>query len=431
MISFEIPQFPDSGIAMKYEWFIGLRYLKAKRKQAFISIITIISIIGVTVGVSAMIIVLSVFSGFEKTLREKILGNQAHLFVFKANQEGMDRYVELLRVVEEVNGVVSAAPFIFNQVMLSSDTTVLGVEIKGIDPDREGKVTDLSRNMKAGRLQDLKEESDSPGIILGVELAKHLGVSLNDAIQVISPLGTITPMGMMPKMKRFRVMGVFYSGFYEYDIKLAYVSMDSAQKFFGMGTRVTGIEIKANNIYGVKEIGKEIRKKLGFPFWTKDWMEMNRNLFSAMKLEKIMMFIILVLIILVAAFNIISTLIMVVMEKNKDIAILKSMGAPSKGILKIFVIEGLVTGIVGTILGTVLGLVVVLNLGGIQGLLEKLLGFKLLASDVYYIDKLPSQVNPLDIAVIVMTAILISLLATLYPSWRASKLDPAEVLRYE
>jgi lipoprotein-releasing system permease protein len=198
-----------------------------------------------------------------------------------------------------------------------------------------------------------------------------------------------------------------------------------------MGTRVTGIEIKTDDIYRVKEIGGAIQKKLGFPFWTKDWMDMNRNLFSALKMERIMMFIILVLIVLVAAFNIISTLIMVVMEKYKDIAILKSMGAPSGGILKIFVIEGLVVGVVGTILGTISGLLVALNLSEIQGLLERLLGFKIMASDVYYIDKLPSQVNPTDVGLIVSTAILISLLATLYPSWRASKLDPAEALRYE
>jgi len=416
---------------MRYEWFIGLRYLKAKRKQTFISIITIISIIGVTVGVSAMIIVLSVFSGFEKTLRQKILGTQAHLIVQKAGPEGIDHYEEVVQEVEQVNGVVSATPFILSQVMLSSESSVFGVVLNGIDPDRVGKVIELGRNMKAGRLQDLKTEGESPGIILGVELAKHLGVWLNDAIQVISPLGTMTPMGMMPKMKRFRVVGIFYSGMYEFDNALAYVSIPSAQKFLNMDSRVAGIEIKTDDIYKVKKIGKEIRQKLGFPFWTRDWMEMNRNLFSAMKLEKILMFVILVLIILVAAFNIISSLIMVVMEKYKDIAILKSMGATSKGILKIFVVEGLVTGVVGTILGTILGLAVVLNFGAIQGLLEKLLGFKIMASDVYYIDKLPSQVNPLDVGLIVMTAILISLLATLYPSWRASRLDPAEALRYE
>jgi lipoprotein-releasing system permease protein len=416
---------------MRYEWFIGLRYLKAKRKQTFISIITIISIVGVAVGVMTLIVVLAVMSGFEKTLKEKILGTQAHLVVLKANQQGMDHYEEILKQVQDVKGVVSAAPFIFNQVMLSSESSVSGVVIKGIDPDRVGEVTELAHNMKAGRLQDLKGESDSPGIILGVELAKHLGVTLNDAIQVVSPLGTMTPMGMMPKMKRFRAIGIFYSGMYEYDNTMAYISLESAQKFFGMGARVTGIEIKSNDIYKVKEIGKEIRQKLGFPFWTKDWMEMNRNLFSALKLEKIAMFIILVLIVLVAALNIISTLIMVVMEKNKDIAILKSMGTPSKGILRIFIIEGGIIGVVGTALGTILGLGIALNLDKIVGFLENRFGFKIFSPDIYYIEKFPSQVNPMDVGLIIMTAILISLLATLYPSWRASKLDPAEALRYE
>jgi lipoprotein-releasing system permease protein len=418
---------------MRYEWFIGLRYLKAKGKQTFISIITVISIAGVTVGVMALIVVLSVMSGFETTLKEKILGTQAHLVLLKASQEGMDDYEEVAKKVEQVKGVVSAAPFIFNQVMLSSESNVSGVVLKGIDPDRVGKVTELAHNVKAGRLQDLRtvQERDLPGILLGVELAKHLSVSINDTLQVISPLGTMTPMGMLPKMKRFRVKGIFQSGMYEYDNTLAYVSLESAQRFFSMGPRVTGIEIKTDDIYHVKGIGKEVRQKMGFPFWTKDWMEMNRNLFAALRLEKIAMFIILVLIVLVAAFNIISTLIMVVMEKNKDIAILKSMGVPSKGILKVFIIEGLVIGFVGTILGTILGLGVAFNLEKITGFVENLFGFKILASDVYYIDKLPSQVNPLDVGLIVITAILISLLATLYPSWRASKLDPAEALRYE
>jgi len=416
---------------MRYEWFIGLRYLKAKRKQTFISIITLISIIGFALGVWALIVVLAVMSGFEKTLKEKILGTQAHLVVLKTNQEGMDQYEEVVKEVEQVKGVVSATPFILSQVMLSSESNVFGVVLNGIDPDRVGKVIELAHNMKAGRLQDLKAEGESPGIILGVELAKRLGVSINDPIQVISPLGTVTPMGMMPKMKRFRVVGIFYSGMYDFDNTLAYISISSAQKFLNMDSRVTGIEIKTDDIYKVKKIGKEIRQKLGFPFWTRDWMEMNRNLFSALKLEKVAMFIILVLIVLVAAFNIISTLIMVVMEKNKDIAILKSMGAPSKGILRIFIIEGGVIGVVGTFFGMVTGLATALNLEKVSGFVENLFGFKILPSDVYYIDKLPSQVNLTDVVMIVITAILISLLATLYPSWRASRLDPAEGLRYE
>jgi lipoprotein-releasing system permease protein len=418
---------------MRYEWFIGLRYLKAKRKQTFISLITVISIAGVMVGVMALIVVLAVMSGFEKTLKEKILGTQAHLVLLKANQGGMEGYEEATKKVEEVKGVVSAAPFIISQVMLSSESNVYGVVLKGIDPDRVGRVTELAHNLKAGRLEDLKKskEGDPPGIILGVELAKHLSVSVNETIQVISPLGTMTPMGMMPKMKRFRIKGIFYSGMYEFDNTMAYVSIESAQKFFSMGHHVTGIEIKTDNIYKVKEIGGEIRREMGLSYWTKDWMEMNRNLFSALRLEKIAMFIILILIVLVAAFNIISTLIMVVMEKNKDVAILKSMGAPPRSILKIFIIEGGVIGVVGTILGTILGLGAAFNLEMITGFVENLFGFKILSSDVYYIDKLPSQVNPLDVVLIVVTAILISLLATLYPSWRASRLDPAEALRYE
>jgi len=238
-------------------------------------------------------------------------------------------------------------------------------------------------------------------------------------------------MGMMPKMKRFLVAGIFHSGMYEYDNTMAYISIENAQKFFGMDATVTGIQVKTTDVYRVKEIGREIRKKLGFSYWTKDWMEMNRNLFSALRLEKIAMFIILVLIVLVAAFNIISTLIMVVMEKSKDIAILKSMGASSKGIMRIFMIEGLVIGVVGTVLGSILGLLAAFNLEKITAFVENLFGFKILSSDVYYIDKLPSQVNPLDVLIITGTAILISLLATVYPSWRASKLDPAEALRYE
>jgi lipoprotein-releasing system permease protein len=418
---------------MRYEWFIGLRYLKAKRKQTFISIITVISIAGVMVGVMALIVVLSVMSGFQTTLREKILGTQAHLVVLRASEGGMDRYEEAIKKVEGVQGVVSAAPFIFSQVMLSSPSGTSGVVLKGIDPARVGKVTELAHNLKAGRLQDLKEtvDKDFPGIILGVELAKHLSVNIDDPIQVISPLGTMTPMGMMPKMKQYRIKGMFYTGMYEYDNTMAYVSLGSAQKFFAMEDRVTGIEIKTNNIYKVKEIGKEIRKTMGFPFWTKDWMDMNRNLFAALKLEKIIMFIILVLIVLVAAFNIISTLIMVVMEKNKDIAILKSMGAPPAGILKIFMIEGGVIGVVGTVLGTISGLAIAFNLENLIDSLENLFGFKILARDVYYIEKFPSQVNFLDVSLIVITAILISLFATLYPSYRASKLDPTETLRYE
>ncbi len=418
---------------MRYEWFIGLRYLKAKRKQKFISMITVISIAGVTVGVMALIVVLAVMSGFDKTLQEKILGTQADIVVLKNSPEGMADYDQVIGKVEEVNGIISASPFIAGQVMLSTESNVSGVVLEGIDPSRAGKVTELNSYIITGRLRDLQETQDNttPGIILGVELAGRLSVSTGATLQAISPMGNVTPMGVVPKMKRFRVVGLFRSGMYDYDSTLAYVSLKSAQQFFNMDSRATGIEIKTNNVYGVNEIGNKIRQKLGSQFLIRNWMEMNRNLLSALRLEKIAMFIILFLIVLVAAFNIISTLIMVVMEKNRDIAILKAMGAPSRGILEIFVIEGLMIGLTGTGLGTALGLTVAFNLDRITGFLENLFGFKFLPSSVYQIDRLPSQVNPADVIWIITISILISFLATSYPSWRASKIDPAEILRYE
>jgi lipoprotein-releasing system permease protein len=417
---------------MKYEWFIGLRYLKAKRKQNFISVITGISIAGVMIGVTALIVVLAVMSGFDKTLEEKILGTQSDMVILRAGQQGMDNYDEVIQEVERVKGVVSASPFIAGQAMLSTASHVSGVVLEGIDPNQASRVTKLASYLIAGHLRDLQEtRNTNSGIILGVELARRLSVSPGETVQAVSPGGNMTPMGILPKLKRFRVVGLFRSGMYDFDSTLTYVSLKSAQQFFDMGSRVTGIEVKTDEIYKVNELGNRIRRKLGLPFLVRNWMEMNRNLFSALRLEKIAMFIILVLIVLVAAFNIISTLIMVVMEKNRDIAILKTMGAPSRGILKIFIIEGLVVGLVGTVLGTIFGLIIAFNLEKITGTLENLLGFKFLPSDVYQIDRLPSQVNPSDVAWIVVISLFISFLATIYPSWRASKIDPAEILRYE
>jgi lipoprotein-releasing system permease protein len=417
---------------MRYELFISLRYLKAKRKQVFISIITLLSMAGVGLGVMALIIVLSVMSGFEEDLKKKILGTNAHLVVLQQGA-GMRDYPEILKKVEEAKGVVAATPFIFTQAMLTSENNVHGIVLRGIDPATAGKVINIENTLKKGSMAGLqKDDAEAqPGIFIGKELAQTLGVILDDSVVLVSPMGALAPMGGGPPMKKFRIAGIFDTGMYEYDTSMAYISLKNAQKFLGMGDLVSGLEVKVEDIYAVKKIGDRLRKDLGFPFWTKDWMQMNRSLFAALKLERIVMFIILVLIVLVAAFGIVSTLIMVVMEKNKDIAILKSMGAPSRGILKIFVIEGLVIGVVGTALGTILGLLAAFNLEKITDFVETLFGFKILSSEVYYIDKLPSQVNPLDVVLIVSTAILISLLATIYPSWRASKLDPAEALRYE
>jgi lipoprotein-releasing system permease protein len=419
---------------MPYEIFIGLRYLKAKRKQFFMSINSIISITGVFLGVMTLIIVLAVMNGFETDIKEKILGTHSHVILLKQGAGGISNYSALIEQVKGYERVVSASPFIYNEGMLTSKANVSGVVIRGIDPDSAVEVTNIGRAMKEGSLSDLKkQEGDGAvaGIIIGKELARHLGAFLNEPVTVISPMGTITPMGMVPRMKQFKVMGIFNVGMYEYDSKLAYISLKEAQRFFNMGDNVTGIEIKVDDVYRAKEVAGIIQRDLGFPYWTRDWMEMNKNLFSALRLEKVIMFIILFLIVFVAAFNIVSTLIMVVMEKNKDIAILKSMGATAWSILKIFIIEGLIIGTLGTVLGALSGMLAAINMETIAGYVEKVLGFEVFSRDVYYLDRFPSELNPVDVVIIVIVALVLCFFATLYPSWKASKLDPVEALRYE
>ncbi len=412
-------------MSLPYELFLALRYLKSKRKQVFVSLITLMSMCGVTLGVMALIIVLSVMSGFENDLRNKILGTNAHLIVLRLGEKGLDNSDQVLAQIREVPHVVEASTFTLNQVMLTSENRVSGVVLRGIDPGVEAKVTDLAKNLKQGSLSDLTPQgAPGNGIVLGRELSRHLGVSLGESVNVVSPLGGIaTPMGIMPKVKKFRVVGIFEAGMYEYDSSLAYISIPAAQDFFRMGSAVSGIEVRLDDIYSARKVGAEIQKKLGFAYWTRDWMEMNRNLFSALKLERITMFIILVLIVLVAAFNIIITLIMMVMEKGREIGILKSMGATSRSIMSIFMIQGMLIGLVGTILGCLLGY-------GACWALDTYKFIKL-PGDVYYIDSLPVLMKPFDFVIVSLSALAISFLATLYPSRQAAKLDPVVAIRYE
>ncbi len=429
---------------MSFEFFVGLRYLKAKRKQTFISLITFISIGGIALGVMALIIVLAVMSGFGENLRDKILGTYSHILVNIYGKDGIENYPALIEEIKKEEHVSGAAPFIINQVMLSYKGNVSGVVIRAIDPKLEQTVTDIEKNLINGKVEFLelkdnavskstskKERSKQNGIIVGKELAEHLRASVDDVINVISPLGKMTPIGMTPRVKKFRIVGIFDSGMYEYDSTLAFISIKSGQKFFKMGDRVTGIEVKVEDIYLAKEIAEKLQERLGFPYYTRDWMRMNKNLFSALKMEKIAMFIILTLIILVAAFNIISTLIMVVMEKSRDIAIFKSMGSTNWSILKIFSIEGLIIGLTGTALGVAGGFIIVPYINEIVEFAEKVLSIDIFPSDVYYLDRLPAKINYFDMAIIAGASILISFLATLYPAWRASKLNPVEALRYE
>ena len=427
---------------MGYEFFISKRYLKAKRKQVFVSIITFISILGIFLGVAALIIVLAVMNGFEKDLRTKILGIKSHIEVMADVNGSMRNYQEVRKIIAGVEGVVASTPFIYSQAMIRSGNSVSGVVIRGLDTKSASQVIKLGK-MREGEIEYLdkippgilekipRENVHFGGIVIGKEMARNFGIFLLDTITIISPVGISTPMGMMPRMSKFIVVGIFESGFYEYDSTLVFLSLKNAQDFLQMGDTVTGIDIVVDDIYKADVIAHNIQSKLGFPFWANNWMQTNRNLFAALKLERRVMFIILSLIVLVAAFNIISALIMIVMEKNKDIAILKSMGATSFSIMKIFIYQGLIAGLIGTFLGCIAGLAVALNLQKVSLFVEKVFNFQILPGDVYYLSELPSQVNYLDVVIIVVGTMLICFFSTIYPSLRASRLDPAEALRYE
>ncbi len=428
---------------MPYEFFISRRYMRAKRKQVFVSIITFISIFGIFLGVAALIIVLAVMNGFEEDLRTKILGIRSHIEVTKDLTGTMKNYPAIREEIDKTPGVIASTPFIYTEAMVRSGNGVTGIVIRGMDTASAPKVVNLGK-IKEGKIEYLNkipadvvkklpaEDANLAGIMIGKEMARNAGLFLYDTLTIISPAGGIaTPMGMVPRMKKFIVVGIYESGFYEYDSKLAFLSLTSCQQFLDMGDAVSGIDIVVSDIYKADAIARNIQNKLGFPFFTQNWMQMNKNLFSALKLEKRVMFIILSLIVLVAAFNIISALIMIVMEKNKDIAILKSMGATSGTIMKIFMYQGLIVGVIGTFFGCVAGLAIALNLQKISLLVEKIFNFKILPGDVYYLSELPSKVNYSDVFVIVIGTLLICFLSTIYPARRASKLDPAEALRYE
>ena len=407
---------------LPYQLIIAIRYLSSKKKRKGISFNTLITTGGVTVGVMALIVVLSVMSGFHEDLRNKILGVNAHVVVMNF-RGGINDYDGVIKKLKNIEDVTAASPFVLGQVMISKGENAHGVYLRGIDPKYEISTTTLRSHMKVGRLESLSREDSLPGVIIGSELAAILNAYMGDVVNIISPTGKIGPMGMLPRVRQFRVVGIFEIGMYEYDANLILISLRSAQEFFRTGDAVTGIELRIKDIYRASEIRRLIPKVLGSSFFARDWMQLNRNLFSALKLEKFTMFIILTLIVVVASFNIVSTLIMNVIEKQREIAILKAMGATNKGIMGIFVFQGLIIGVVGTLLGVIGGYIICYLIGTYEIIK--------LPADVYYLSHLPVKTKPLDFLLVSVSAIIISLVSTIYPAYQAAKLNPVEPLRYE
>lgn len=415
---------------MNYELFIGLRYLRARRRETFISLITVISVLGVMLAVMTLNVVMSVMSGFEETLRDRLLGINAHIALVRSGEPLRD-YEKVLAEMSKEPGVMAASPTIYGQVMITSGSRVSGVVVRGVDPDRVNNVVNIQSYLREGTLAALKAQHplqvedrtvSLPGIILGERLANQIGVFLGSPVQVVSPLGSPTAIGMIPKVRRFIVVGILKTGMSEIDQTLVFMGLSEAQKFFELPDAVTNIEMRVKDVNQSRQIADRIQRRLGFPYFAEDWTRLWPNLFSALQLEKTVYFLVLLLMVLIGAFNIVSTLVMVVMEKKKDIAILRSMGATQQSIRKIFLLKGCLIGTIGTILGVVLGLLVCALIAQYQ--------FKL-PDGVFLISTVPVRIYFSNFVLVAFASFVVCLLASIYPARQAAKLDPVEIIRYE
>jgi len=413
---------------LPYELFIGLRYTRAKRRNHFISFISLTSMLGIALGVAALITVLSVMNGFQNELRTRILGAASHVQI-----SGMGDVLADWRSVAELAAsnprVIAAAPYINAQGMLTFDGAVRGSVIRGVLPEREDRVVEIGRHMKAGTLAALKPGEF--GIALGSELARSLAVIVGDKLTLIAPQGQVTPAGIVPRLKQFRVVGIFEMGMFEYDSTLALIHLEDAQKLYRMEDKVSGVRLKLHDMFESRQVAMALLPKLGADAYISDWTRSHANFFRAVQMEKNVMFIILLLIVAVAAFNIVSTLVMAVTDKQPDIAILRTLGAAPSGIMAVFIVQGALIGIIGTLMGVCGGVLLALNIDVVVPFIEGLFGVHFLAKDIYYISELPSDLHGSDVLLIAVVSFVLSLLATLYPSWRASRVNPAEALRYE
>jgi lipoprotein-releasing system permease protein len=411
-----------------YELWIGLRYTRAKRRNHFISFISGVSMAGIALGVMALIVVLSVMNGFQDELRNRILGVASHMEISGPDNKLADWPGLAAQAVKhpEVKGY---APYVSGQGLLSAGDSTKGALIRGVLPEQESQVTDLATHMKAGRLEDLKSGQFS--IVLGKELAGSLGVGVGDKVTVIVPLGVVTPAGMLPRLKQFTVVGIFAAGMFEYDSGLALMHLDDARKLYRLGDAVSGLRLKLADMERAPWVTRDMAKTLHGDYYISDWTMSHENFFRAVQIEKRMMFVILLLIVAVAAFNIISTLVMAVTDKQPDIAILRTLGASPGSIMKIFMVQGSLIGIIGTVLGVVIGVILALNVETVVPFIERLFHIDLFPADVYYISKLPSKLVWSDVITIAGVSLVLAFIATLYPSWSASRVQPAEALRYE
>jgi lipoprotein-releasing system permease protein len=419
---------------MKFELFVAARYLRAKRRQAVIGVITVISVIGVTAGVASLVIALSINAGFQKDLQDQLLGSQSHINLVRVQNDGIENWRELMSRLEKEPHVVSAAPSMYGQVLASKAARASGALLKGVIPKYENRVSELLKSIKLGSAAPLEPcaESDDacktgktlPPIVLGKDLAETIGATVGSTIMVISPQGELSPIGLMPRYQQFKVAGIFRSGFYNYDSGWGFIRLSDAQRLFSLPESVISvIEFKIDDLYKAEEVGKQLESAAGPGFAAKSWMEENRALFRALRLERVVTFLTIGLIVFVAALNILISLIMMVMEKTKDVAVLISMGAKRRQIRGIFMFQGVLIGVIGTVAGLILGYGV-----AIAGAKYH---FVALSPEVYSIDYLPFAPRAIDGVLVAVVALFISFVATLYPSWSAARVLPAEALRYE
>jgi len=413
---------------VRYELLVGLRYTRAKRRNRFIGINSLVSMIGIFVGVWALIVVLSVMNGFQKEVRTRILGVASHVQISSIDNRLPD-WRSVAALAAQHPRVLATAPFVQAQAMLAAGQAVRGALVRGILPEEEEKVADIGQHMRSGSLADLRPGEF--GVILGADLARALGVLPGDKVALVAPQGLVTPAGVIPRLKQFTVVGSFEVGMVDADAGLALVHLRDAQTLYQLGDAVSGVRLRLDDLFAARSVARELMARLPQNVFASDWTRSHANFFRAVEIEKRMMFIILTLIILVAAINIISTLVVAVTDKQADIAILRTLGAAPGSVMQIFIVQGMVIGIVGTLIGAGLGIVTALNIDVIVPAIESAFNIKFLSKDVYLIPELPSDLQAGDVGAIVLMALGLSFFATLYPSWRAARVNPAEALRYE